>query len=93
MSEEKQNGSAQPQELKVPEGDHFLFVGLGKNGEFQLLYSDPLTGLALLTMADEFMRTEMRKNFGGQPQIAPTAAIPPGLDISSMIRAQRKMRG
>jgi hypothetical protein len=76
MADQTQNGKqAVPQ---IPEGDLYLLVRINpKTQEFQCIFSDLFSGLALHNLADEFLGNIKRQMFAA-PQIA--AAPAPGFD-------------
>jgi hypothetical protein len=93
----QQNGEAQApageaKGFTVPEGDLFLFVRVSPTkGEMQVLFADPMTALGLVAVAEEFLRSDLRRSFN-QSQ-APAVQLPPGLDIGSITRlARNKVR-
>jgi hypothetical protein len=58
---------------QIPEGELYLFVRLDpKTQEFQCLFSDLFTGLALHDLADTFLENLKRKMFTGPEIQAPT---------------------
>ena len=79
MSDQQQNGKQQTPQ--IPEGDLYLLVRLNpKTQEFQCLFSDMISGLALHDLADEFLGNLKRNMFGAvQLQAAPPAGFDPRL--------------
>ena len=76
MSDQQQNGAAKPP--VIPDGDLFLLVRLNpKTQEFQCLFPDLVTALALHDLADAFLANIKRGMFAA-PQIQ--AAPLPGFD-------------
>jgi len=80
----KTNGTPQ---LQLKEGERFLFVRLGEDGAFQILFSDAQSALALHRMADTWLEENiLRPSLAPQPKIG----IPAGLDMSSLTRALKR---
>jgi len=88
MSDPKQNGAPKPP--VIPEGDLYLLVRINpKTAEFQCVFSDMMSGIALHKLADTFLENIQRQMFA-PTQI--TAAPLPGFD-ASMLAHFRKVPG
>lgn len=76
MAEQQQNGAAKPPQ--IPEGDLFLLVRINpKTQDFQCIFSDLVSGLALYDLGGAFLDNIKRKMFAS-PEIQ--AAPLPGFD-------------
>jgi hypothetical protein len=85
MSEQQQNGK--PQMPQIPEGDLFLLVRLNpKTQEFQCLFGDLVSGIALHKLGGAFLENIQRQMFAG-PQIQ-TAPLP-GFDPKMLSHFKR----
>lgn len=85
MAEQQQNGK--PQMPQIPEGDLFLLVRLNpKTQDFQCLFPDLMSALALHDLADAFLENIKRGMFAA-PQIQ--AAPLPGFDPKMIGHFQR----
>ncbi len=85
----KQNGAPATQKFEVPEGDRFLFVRMGQDGAFQILFSDAQSALALHHIAARWLDLNLI-----DPSVAPRTqanlAMPAGLDMGSIARRMKK---
>lgn len=81
----KTNGTPQ---LQLKEGERFLFVRMGEDGGFQILFSDAHSALALHRIADRWLDLNII-----DPSVAPKPqiGIPAGLDIGSLNRAMKRV--
>jgi hypothetical protein len=71
----EQNGAAKPPQ--IPEGDLFLMIRINpKTNEFQCVFSDLLSGLALHKLGGEFIQ----QNFINRMFAAPQIQAAPGID-------------
>jgi len=77
MSDQQQNGAAKPP--VIPEGDLYLLVRINpKTQDFQCLFSDLLSGLALYDLGGEFLHNIKRKLFAAaEIQTAPLPGFDP----------------
>jgi hypothetical protein len=75
MADQPQNGK--PQMPQIPEGELFLLVRLNpKNNEFQCLFSDLLSGLALHKLGGEFIEQNFTRKMFAAPEIHAAPGIP-----------------
>lgn len=83
MFEQQQNGGQKPP--VIPEGDAFLLVRINpKTSEFQCLFSDLISALALHKLADEYIRQNFTGRMFSAAEIvrAPLPGIPAGSMLS-----------
>jgi hypothetical protein len=85
MSEQQQNGAAKPP--VIPEGDVYLLVRINpKTQDFQCLFPDLVSGLALYSLAGTFLENIKRRLFAAaEIQTAPL----PGFDPKMMSHFRR----
>lgn len=88
MSDTEQNGGA-PKQLNIPEGDRFLFVRLGPQGEFSILFSDVQSAIALHRICERWLETNVIDPSVAPRPAGPNIAIPAGLDMGSLARRMK----
>jgi len=87
MADETQNGS--PKEIKIPEGDRFLFARIGEKGDLQILFSDVHSAIVLSKLADRWLDLNVVT-----PSLAPrpaVGALAPGVPLTAEVL--NKIRG